>query len=210
MPDPAFLKLPADKRARLFAASGAEFAANGFERASLNRIIGELGMSKSSFYHYFQNKTDLFQQTLTHALAPLMEALLAVDPQALTQETFWPEIAQLAQDMTRMAIEMPDHVTVARMFYRSFDNPGERALTLSVFANMQGWIEALILRGQGLGLIRTDLPRSYLFDMALALGMATDRWMLAHWDALDDQERLSLSDRFMGLFLKVLAPDGAA
>ena len=52
-------------------------------------MIGEIGMSKSSFYHYFRNKTDLFKQTLDMALAPMLEAQDNLDLSLLDAETFW-------------------------------------------------------------------------------------------------------------------------
>src|SRR5699024_2488397 len=41
----------AEKRAELIAAAAREFASRTYEEASLNRIIGSCGLSKSSFYH---------------------------------------------------------------------------------------------------------------------------------------------------------------
>lgn len=66
-------KLPNDKRIRLFQVSSGEFVSFGFKQASLNRIISEVGMSKSSFYHYFANKEDLFRQTLEYVLKPVLD-----------------------------------------------------------------------------------------------------------------------------------------
>ncbi|HGG06102.1 MAG TPA: TetR/AcrR family transcriptional regulator, partial [Aliiroseovarius sp.] len=72
-------KLPADKRERLFQISSGEFAANGFSQASLNRIISQAGMSKSSFHHYFSNKADLFEQTFHAVLGPIFGLQQEID-----------------------------------------------------------------------------------------------------------------------------------
>jgi len=37
------------------------FARNGYDGTSVNQIIGELGVSKGAFYHYFESKEDLVE-----------------------------------------------------------------------------------------------------------------------------------------------------
>lgn len=49
---------------KLLAAAAGEFAAHGFEQASLNTVIRACGMSKSSFYHYFDSKKALFDRVV--------------------------------------------------------------------------------------------------------------------------------------------------
>ena len=204
MTDHPSLKLAADKRARLFLVSSAEFAEHGFNQASLNRIIGAVGMSKSSFYHYFRDKTDLFAQILNDALAPVIAARQDFDPQHLDGETFWPWIIDVTKSLTGIVNNRPEFVQVGRMFYRSLDNPQERRLTRDIMAELSHWIETLLARGQALGQIRDDLPASYLIVMVMALGVSTDRWMLAHWDEASDQDRLQMNGKILDMFRRLL------
>jgi len=199
-------KLPTEKRARLYQVASHEFATHGFSQASLNRIIASVGMSKSSFYHYYANKNDLFRQTLEQTLAPVLAAWDGFDPGRLDAATFWPSIQQLAQQMAQTAIRSPDLVVVGRMFYRSRNNPDEGGLTQEITAASAGWLGELIGRGQVLGLIRNDLPDGFVIETVMALGMSIDRWMLAHWEELTDQQRLTLSGKAFDLFLRVLQP----
>lgn len=60
MPKPTFLNLPEDKRRKIVEAAIDEFAASGLENASTNRIVAASGISKGSFYQYFENKRDVF------------------------------------------------------------------------------------------------------------------------------------------------------
>lgn len=198
--------MPADRRARLFAVATEEFATFGFSQASLNRIIGKVGMSKSSFYHYFGNKTDLFKQTLDQALAPLTTAREAFDLEFLSAETFWPIMRQMMREMTEMLNQSPEMVMVGRMFYRSYDNPDEQEMTRDVMNQASDWLGDLMARGQDLGRLRKDLPQEFLIEMLMALGMAMDRWILGHWEDLSDGERLELNDQGFDLFLRMLEP----
>ncbi|MEW6593832.1 MAG: TetR/AcrR family transcriptional regulator [Thermodesulfobacteriota bacterium] len=55
-----FTNLPPDKQQRVTAAAIGEFAANGYQRASLNTIVRQAGIAKGSIYQYFANKEALF------------------------------------------------------------------------------------------------------------------------------------------------------
>lgn len=55
-----FANLPLDKQQRIVAAATREFAANGYQRASMNAIVKEAGIAKGSIYQYFANKEALF------------------------------------------------------------------------------------------------------------------------------------------------------
>jgi len=206
VPDHISSKMPVAKRSLLFSVAGAEFAASGFGQASLNRIIATVGMSKSSFYHYFRNKADLFEQTLNCSLAPLQTAFAAIDLDALTAETFWPEILRMADFTTEHANTQPQLVIVGHMFYRSFDNPEERVLVTRVMSGFTEWLAQLVKRGQVLHLIRDDLPAVFLIDMLVAMGMVADRWILTQWEAQSDGDRLAFNARLLDLFLRVLSP----
>lgn len=200
------LKLPAEKRKHLFKVASAEFAAHGFTQASLNGIITAVGMSKSSFYHYFKNKTDLFQQTLDQIMEPFLKARDAFDPEQLTEETFWPIVRTVTREMAHMANRSPEMVIVGRMFYQSVENPEEKELTERVLSLTTDWLARLLRRGQTLGLIRRDLPESFLMDNVMSLGMSMDRWFLAHWDEFTDAERMALNEKAFDLMMRVLEP----
>lgn len=59
-PTATFLNLPPEKRSGIVRAALAEFAAQGYQRASVNSIARESGIAKGSLYQYFSNKEALF------------------------------------------------------------------------------------------------------------------------------------------------------
>ncbi|MBZ0128831.1 MAG: TetR/AcrR family transcriptional regulator [Rhodobacteraceae bacterium] len=199
-------KLPPDKRAILYRTASAEFAEHGFAQASLNRIIAAVGMSKSSFYHFFENKTDLFLQTLDSAMDPFLAARDSFDLGRLDDQTFWPAIRELASTMALMANRTPELLMVGRMFYRSFENPAERELTRDIMEATRDWMQSLIARGQELGLVRRDLPPDFMIDALMALGTGIDRWFLQNWEKLSETERLHLNDQAFDLLRRLLVP----
>lgn len=111
-------KLDVGRQKRLFYSAAEEFAAHGFDGASLDRILEKSGMSKSSLYYYFDDKADLFTTMIERSLAVLFEEISGFDPKALDAETFWPTFEALY----RRAIAVVDKnawlVPFGGMFYR--------------------------------------------------------------------------------------------
>ncbi|MDO4265037.1 MAG: TetR/AcrR family transcriptional regulator [Eubacteriales bacterium] len=54
-----FMKLPEDKKEKIIAAAMHEYCNEPLEAVSINRIIKEAGISRGSFYTYFEDKQDL-------------------------------------------------------------------------------------------------------------------------------------------------------
>lgn len=75
MPSERFLNLPEDKKMRIIEASLKEFARVPFDEISINRIIQDAGISRGSFYQYFEDKTDLQTFLLTDFLKQVKEKI---------------------------------------------------------------------------------------------------------------------------------------
>ena len=60
MPTSMFLRLPAEKQARICQAAWEEFLSVRLSQASINRIIQKAHIPRGSFYQYFADKEDLF------------------------------------------------------------------------------------------------------------------------------------------------------
>src|SRR5258708_31869284 len=95
MPFERFEKLAPAKRERILEVAAQEFAAKGFEGASVNRILERAQMSKGAAYYYFADKADLFGAAVLYASERIHLADMAVDLAALTAGDFWPNFASL-------------------------------------------------------------------------------------------------------------------
>lgn len=60
MPTQTFFNLQSEKQNKIINASKNEFSKYNFYEASINRIIKDAGISRGSFYQYFENKEDVF------------------------------------------------------------------------------------------------------------------------------------------------------
>lgn len=59
-----------DRRAAILAAATEEFAAEGYEATSLRSVARRAGVDPALVHHYFDNKADLFAQTVQAPLRP--------------------------------------------------------------------------------------------------------------------------------------------
>ncbi|MCF6272319.1 MAG: TetR/AcrR family transcriptional regulator [Rhodobacteraceae bacterium] len=206
MNDHPSTKMKPERRAALFAAATREFTEHGFEQASLNRIIAGIGMSKSSFYHYFANKTELFEQILQQALAPFAKLVQGFEPKSLSRENFWPAILKAAQGSSALLAQHPEIFAVGRMFHRNLPEPN------GICAGMMDVPMALVTRllehGKVIGSIRDDLPTSLLLESVLALLMAVDRWAIEHTETYSKAEFDGFHEKIVNMFIRLLAPEG--
>jgi AcrR family transcriptional regulator len=210
MPFSRFAKMPSEKRERLLTIAAQEFAAHGFEMASLNRILEEAQIGKSSAYYYFEDKADLFSTVVKYCLdrlqlAPAHEALTE-----LSAETFWPAIAALHDQPLLSAKPHPWLFGVVRAAERLAPESLQREplaqLSDSLTQYMLTGMGATITRGQELGLIRTDLPNELLVAWFRVIDGASDDWLLAHLDQLDQETVAHIAQQTMATIRQALAP----
>jgi AcrR family transcriptional regulator len=204
MPHPS-LKMKPERREKLFAAATREFTEHGFEQASLNRIIGEVGMSKSSFYHYFANKTELFEQIFEQALAPLAQIVSSFEPEALTPENFWPALLSTAQSASSLFVDHPQIFMVGRMFHRNLHEPN--GICAAMMQVPLALVSRILEHGKVIGAVRDDLPTSLLIESAMGLGMAVDRWAIDHIEDFSLEEINAFQAKVLGLFVRLLSPE---
>lgn len=88
MPKQTFFNLPEEKRETIFNAAVEEFAQYGLENASTNRIVANSGISKGSFYQYFEDKQDVFMYLLTVIEHKEMEYFKDRHPPGNNMDTF--------------------------------------------------------------------------------------------------------------------------
>ncbi len=89
MSRPRFENLDPERQRVLFEVASEEFAANGFDGASLNRILEKTGMSKSSLYYYFDDKADLFTTLIERSISVLMRRVVNLIPRLSRRRHFW-------------------------------------------------------------------------------------------------------------------------
>ena len=204
MPFPRFYKLPLEKRERLMEAAAQEFAAYGFDDASLNRILETVKMSKGAAYYYFEDKLDLFFTVIQYCIERV-KLNLELDPATLTAETFWPTFAELHRQPLLRSFEQPWLFAAVRAAEHLSPAALQREPLATFARQVRTWIMNIVKRGQELGVIRTDMSEHLIFAWLQALDDASDHWLLAHWSKLDREAIAHISDQTVDGMRRALA-----
>lgn len=197
MNDPA--RMTPARRDALAAATVAEFARAGYEGASLNRIIREAGMSKSSFYHFVGSKDELFD-TVVRMLVDDVVAQWPVPSPSAFAEDFWARVDAVLGEMAALS-ETPALQHLGRIFYLPGE-PGGSGARAELLASVRVWVEEVLQVGREVGAVHDDLPLDLQADVAFAVLRAIDEWALGGAGAVD--ERAGVAASAPGLVLRRL------
>lgn len=111
MPKDTFYNLSSEKRERIVEVALKEFEDNSFDQASTNRIIEQSGISKGSFYQYFDDKKDLYK----YLIQLIVEAKMKYITPAM-QNPFNHDFFEVIHDMNeaglRFAHDQPRYLKI--------------------------------------------------------------------------------------------------
>lgn len=170
MPKQTFLNLPEEKRQAIVNAAIDEFAEHGYKSASINRMVANSGISKGSFYQYFEDKMDVFKYLMDVAANEKLEFFKDKRPPSNNMDTFeyfrW--IVKTGMEFNsaypRMA-QAGSRVLLGEGLYYGEDFAGYRHLSTDTLAAM---IKQALKRG--------EVDPSVNVELAV---MVMDTWMNA-------------------------------
>jgi len=205
MARPRFANLDLDTRHRILETAAEEFAARGFEGVSLNQLIDRLGMSKGSFYYYFDDKADLFNTVAGLAWAIVLP-VEKLDLETFNAENYWSSLEALMLEARARVRANPWLVGFTRLMYDPPEIAGVRESLAEKFDEARQWQAELIRRGQALGTVRDDLPVELLQALLVGADEAGDRWFVNNWDRLGDEIIEGLFEEVFAIFRRMLEP----
>ncbi|HZO17159.1 MAG TPA: TetR/AcrR family transcriptional regulator [Polyangiaceae bacterium] len=157
MPRQRFERAAEAKRNALLDAAAKEFATHGYAGASINRILLAAGLSKGSFYYYFDDKADLAATVVAHETAQWIDSIGAL-PLPDTAEDWWEEMRRFNDRAIAEMLESPLRSDLlSRLGTAAARDP-------DLFARMGPYLKdaaergaGFFRRGQEVGALRTDL-----------------------------------------------------
>ena len=203
MARPRFDNLDPENRRHILETAAVEFAARGFEGASLNQLIDRLGMSKGSFYYYFDNKADLFT-TVAHHAWTIVLPVEDLDLGTLDEATFWPALHTLVRSSRARVHANPWVVGFTRLMYNP---PADGEVSESLerqFNEARQWQGLVIRRGQEVGAVRNDLPADLLLALLVGADEAGDHWFVERWENIESDEIERLFEEVFGIYRRML------
>ncbi len=180
-----------------------EFAAAGFEAASLNRIIAAMSMSKSSFYHLLSSKQELFELAVADLAAGVTTQLQVPEPEAFAGRRFWSLVGDLVQRLTTVLVGNEDALLLGRMVYAGGAPP------VATIGWIEAWVGRVLATGRETGQVRTDLPADLQLALVAAVLRALDEWSVRQGADLELERAAALSTAQVDLLHRMLATDEA-
>lgn len=190
------------RRARLLDPAEAEFAACGFQAASLNRILASAKMSKGQAYYYVTDKADLYRAVIERAIERLTQKVSGRFPKPGSARDFWSAVRDLLARLTATLKEDERLASLARGIYQG---PQTEAALAEPLAKIRKELEKLALTGQRVGAVRTDVPLSFLLSGVFGAAREMDRWFAGHWQQLSVEEALRMNDKAVELIQAMAA-----
>lgn len=177
-------RMPTERRRHLVRTAAAEFAAAGYDRASLNRIIQICGLSKSSFYHYVLSKEQLFGLVVADLSGALIRDVEIPAPEEFAGDRFWAAVDQLFDRMLVTLQTDESYAALGRMYYLS-DAPSDADNAVSrALASVATWVTRVLDVGRADSSVRDDLPVELQARMVFAVLRALDEWAVGQLETI--------------------------
>lgn len=194
--------MPVARRRQLVEVAAEEFASSGYRAASLNRIIANCGMSKSSFYYLIESKSDLFDFVVQELMEDIGTELSIPEPEQFAGEDYWPRIAAFFAHLMQMAERHRSFTTMGRMFY--IDAPEEGRVG-GMLTAVQDWVERVLVVGRRCAAVRDDLPHALQYRLVIGILQVFDEWTLRHYREFTPVGLQALADAQFATIRRVLA-----
>lgn len=187
MPTRRFENLEPERKAAILDAAQSEFTLSGYEGASLNKIIADAGISKGSFYYYFEDKADLYITTLERVIMKFTEHA-GGGYKGEFSDDFWSDIEDMMRQGYTAIREAPELMQFFRgVMHLSTHVLHHPALQLQI-DRLNEMFAGIVQRGQEMGVLRTDVPLGLLVNVVSAAGEGIDRWTFETYETLSDAD----------------------
>jgi AcrR family transcriptional regulator len=197
-------RMPESRRRRLVEVAAEEFASSGYRAASLNRIIANCGMSKSSFYYLIESKSDLFDFVVQDLMEEIGTELSIPEPEQFAGEDFWPRIAAFFAHLVGMAEQHPSFTTMGRMFYIGAPEDAAGSV-VGILTAVQDWVERVLLVGRRCAAVRDDLPHALQYRLVIGILQVFDEWTVRHYREFTPVGLQELTDAQFATIRRALA-----
>lgn len=185
--------MPAQRRRRLVDVAAAEFAAAGYEDASLNRIIERCEMSKSSFYYVLSSKAELFDFVVGELVDSVAANIAVPRPEQFGGRAFWKRLEEFFAELVEVSGEQEEFLTLGRMFYSAAPAPA-KAVVNDTLAAVHAWVAEVLHVGRRSGAVRDDLPEALQIALVFRILQVFDEWTVAHYQEIAPDELSGLAD----------------
>lgn len=177
------------RRAQILDAAYKVFSTKGYRDTTIADVAAELGMGHGTFYRYFTNKYDIFQQVLGQALTRVAQAIASEDAKAANSvDEYRAQVARVGSKMLALLDEDP---AIPRLlFYEAMGISPELDEHIQRSWELAGHVtEAYLINGKQKGFLRADLDTQVVSLAINALIFEGGRRVLRAKDRAEAKQR---------------------
>ncbi|MFY9262975.1 MAG: TetR/AcrR family transcriptional regulator [Actinomycetaceae bacterium] len=175
--------IPDHRQRRLLSVAAKEFD-KGYAEASLNKILKEAGFSKSSFYHYYSNKEELFDMVAAVAVTNVMSTIPLPQPEQLDASTYADQIARTIHQLSEAIY--PGSAAHWLSTVVLLNGEGMRGTVAQATELIRAWLRQMCQRAIDLELIENPLSIDLMSSYAETLIHTTISWVIDNPDQAAD------------------------
>jgi len=180
-PDASHRLLPGRRRT-LVRIAARHFAAAGYDGASLNAVIRECRMSKSSFYYVIPSKLALFELVIADLTAAATDTIEIPPPDHFTGPSFWDRVAAFLEHLTETVTQLEELSLLGPLVHLGGLPVQARAVVEAWQRPVDAWIVSVLEQGRECGQVRSDLPTDLQARLLLDVLHSFDAWAVRDAD----------------------------
>ena len=177
-----------------------EIAASGFERARLSDIAKRAGMTPGSIYTWFENKEDLFQAALQHALSDQLQKNQDAHDKAGIKDSFLLQIASLVPRNYQDSAPTNAQQLLIECYYAAWRDPKAREKLLGGIESQLQMYISVFEDGQRQGLVTTEINATVLATFLLSIHTGLAMLSLAGVPRISDEEWVTMYEHLAEAF----------
>lgn len=198
MPKDTFFNLNEDKRNRIIEAAMTEFENYSFENASTNRIVESAGISKGSFYQYFDDKKDLYM----HIIHRMVEAKVAYVTPAM-KNPFGHDLMDLIHDMNleglRFAANEPRYMKIGLRLLQDRNQDIYREVMEENQVKSLEVYKMLVKSAKDKGELRPDLDVELTARLIMIMSIEIIHLVTNGYEEIDEKTIMPSLDKLMDI-----------
>ena len=178
-----FSNLPSEKQERVLDAAIDEFSRWGYEKASINRMVGRLGIAKGSIFQYFGSKKNLYFHIFEYAVGLVRRSLKGVKAET-EGEDFFIRLSKSLRAGVYFIQRYPRiyQIYLKMLFQEDFPFRADLLRTIRIFS--MDYLRPIVEEGMKRGELRHSLdPEVAAFFLDAMLDRFLQAYCIAYMDS---------------------------
>lgn len=198
MPKSTFFNLPLEKQEAIINAAILEFKDNNFDSSSINKIVENSGISKGSFYQYFEDKKDLYKYIISLMAEKKLKYMSPVMKNPFNHD-FFTLLREIYLSGLSFAKDNPDLVAIGNRLLTDKSHPLYSEIMKENMDASHQFFEALLAKGIERGEIREGIDIKLTAYIITSLHISIADYYMENIKPEIDDDIMDTIDKFLEL-----------